>query len=110
MLGKLAKGMKDGALGLALKSYLNEKLSEYGEVLDVEVDTGKNRLQLKAKLLGEKESITAAVERYEIEKIGDDRYITLKSFSCSREWVAMLITKFFAGKQYKLPPAVSNFL
>lgn len=110
MLGKIAKGMKDGALGLALKSFLNERLSAYGEVLECQVDTGNNRLQLRALLRGEKEPITAAVEKYELQRIGDDSYITLKTFSCSREWITLLLSQRFANKQYKLPGAVSNFL
>lgn len=110
MLAKIAKGMKDGALGLALKSFLNERLGAYGEVLDCQVDTGAGRLQLRALLKGEKEPITAAVDKYELERVGEDRYIRLKSFSCSREWIQLLLMQRFAGKLYKLPAAVSNFL
>lgn len=110
MLAQLAKGMKDSALGLALKSLLNERLSAYGEVLDCQVDTAAARLQIRALLRGEKEPITAAVEKYELERIGDDRYIRLKRFSCSREWIGLLLTQRFADKQFKLPGAVSNFL
>lgn len=110
MLGKLAKGMKDGAMGLALKSYLNEKLGRYGEIIDVQIDTANSRVQLTALLKGEKDSVTAAVERYELERNGDDRYIRLKSFSSSREWLTVLLYDRLTDKQFKLPAAVSSFL
>ncbi|HEX4872580.1 MAG TPA: hypothetical protein VFV27_09725 [Nevskiaceae bacterium] len=110
MLGQLAKGMKDGALGLALKSYLNERLREFGEVLDVQVDTGASRLTLRALLKGEKEAVSASIERYEIEREGEDRYITLRSFGSSRPWLTLLLTKLFTGKRYKLPGAVASLL
>jgi hypothetical protein len=110
MLGKLAKGMKDGALGLALKSFLNEKLSKYGEVQDCQIDTGANKIKLRALLRGEKDPINAAIDKYELERIGDDSYIKLIQLSCSREWLSLLLNQLIAGKQYKLPKAVSNFL
>lgn len=110
MLSSLTKGMKDGALGLALKSFLNERLKEYGEALECQVDTKACRVAVKARLKGESEPVTVAVERYELEKIGDERYITLKTFSCSKEWVALLLGNFLKDKRYKLPAAVASFL
>ncbi len=110
MLGKFAKGMKDGALGLALKSFLNDKLQRFGEVLDCQIDTGNGRVQLTAMLKGEKETVTASIERYELEKDGDDNYIRLKSFSSSREWLTVILTERLTDRQFKLPAAVSSFL
>lgn len=110
MLGQFAKGMKDSALALALKSYLNDRLSDYGEVLECQVDTGANRLSIRALLRGEAEPITAAVERYEIERDGEERHIVLKRFSCSRQWIGLLLSQRFAGQRYKLPNAVARLL
>lgn len=104
-------GVKDSALGLSMRSFLNDKFKDYGEVLDCSVDTRKGRIELHMRLKGERDPITAAVERYEL-KDGDDggRVVVLHSFSSSREWITKLITRFFAGKQYKLPNAVSKLL
>lgn len=110
MFGQLAKGMKDGALAMALKSYLNDRLSDYGEVLDCQIDTGANRLSLRVILRGEAEAISAAVERYELQREADERYIVLKNFSCSRQWIALLLNQRFAGQRYKLPGAVAGLL
>ena len=98
------------ALSLALKSLLNERLSQYGEVLECQVDTKLNRVGLKVLLRGEREAITGALERYEIEQAGDERYIRLKAFSCSREWLQTLLTARFVDRQFKLPAAVSGLL
>lgn len=110
MLGKLAKGMKDGALGIALKAFLNDRLHQYGEVLDCVVDTGKGRISVRAMLKGEKEPINAAVERYELEREGEALYATLRTFSSSRPWLTLLLGKIFTGKRYKLPSAVGSLL
>lgn len=110
MLGKLAKGVKDGALGIALKAYVNDRLSDYGEVLDCSVDTGKGRIAVRALLKGEKDPINAAVEKYELEREGDSVYAILRNFSSSRPWLTLLLGKLFTGKRYKLPSAVRNLL
>lgn len=110
MLGKLAKGMKDGALGLALKAFLNDRLNEYGEVLECSVDTGKGRIAVRALLKGERDPINAAVERYELTREGEAVYATLRTFSSSRPWLTLLLGKLFTDKRYKLPSAVGSLL
>jgi hypothetical protein len=110
MLLNMARGMKDGALALALKAYVNDKLGAYGEILECTIDSANNRLTVKALLKGEREPVTATIERYELEAEGADRYIVLRSFSSSRQWLTLLLTKLFANKRYKLPAAVSALL
>lgn len=110
MIGKLARGVKDGALALALKAYVNDRLSNYGEVTDCTIDSANSRLTIKAMLKGEREAVTATIERYAIETEGSDRYIVLHKFSSSRTWLTLLLTQLFSGKRYKLPAAVSALL
>ena len=109
MLNKL-KGMKDGAIALFIRSFANEKLSQYGAIDDCQVDTAGARVQLRLRLKGELEPITVAIERYELERIGDERFIRLKSFSCSREWIGVALNQRLADKQFKLPGAVASLL
>ena len=110
MLRLLARGMKDGALGLALKAYVNDKLGAYGEITECTVDTESSRLTVKALLKGERELVSATIERYEIQREGEDAYIVLKKFTSSRAWLTLLLNKLFADKRYKLPGAVSKLL
>lgn len=110
MLQKFAKGLKDGALGLALRAFLNERLQDFGEVLDCEVDTGRGRISVRAQLKGEREPLTVTVERYELVREGDVVFATLQSFSSSRHWLTLLLPKLFMGKRYKLPGGVARLL
>ncbi|MGH8517480.1 MAG: hypothetical protein ACREUE_08475 [Panacagrimonas sp.] len=110
MLGKLAKSIKDGALGIALKAYVNDRLGDYGEVLDCTVDTAKSRIGVRVLLKGDKEPINAAVERYELSHEGELLYATLRTFSSSRPWLTLLLNKLFKDKRYKLPSAVRNLV
>ncbi|HWY23408.1 MAG TPA: hypothetical protein VNX47_00730 [Nevskia sp.] len=110
MLRSLARGVKDGALAIALKAYVNDKLGAYGEITDCTVDTDTNRLTAKAMLRGERDPVSATIERYEIQREGEDCYIVLKKISSSRAWLTLLLGKLFADKRYKLPNAVSKLL
>lgn len=106
MLGR----MKNGALGLALKAFVNDRFKDYGDVEDVKVDTDANRITARAMMRGERQTVTASVERYELQEEGDDVYIVLRSFSSSREWLTLLLTKLFSGKRYKIPATVAKLL
>ncbi|HKY93198.1 MAG TPA: hypothetical protein VJM11_19255 [Nevskiaceae bacterium] len=110
MLGAIAKGMKDGALGLAIKAYVNDRLHDYGDVKDCSVDTKRGRIEIKALLKGDKEPIVAAVEKYELVREGGDVYAVLRTFSSMKPWLTLLLTKLFTNKRYKLPGAVGNLL
>lgn len=110
MLKGLARGVKDGAIAMSLKAYVNDKLSAYGEIVDVSIDTAVSRLTARALLKGERDPVTVTVERYEIETEGEDRYIRLKTFSSSRTWLTQLLNKLLSDKRYKIPNAVSRLL
>lgn len=102
--------MKDAALGMALKAFVNDRFSDYGEVQDLKVDVDASRLQLHALLRGERHTVTVSVERYDLEREGEDVYVVLRTFSSSREWLTLLLTKLFAGKRYKIPGAAAALL
>lgn len=110
VLGGMARGLKDGALGLSLKAFLNDRFSEYGEATDCKVDTRNSRVSLTAMMHGEREPVTAVIERYDLEEQDGERYIVLQRISTSRAWLTALLTRLFAGKRYKLPAAVSRLL
>ena len=110
MLGALARGAKDGALSMLIKSFVNEKFGMYGEVSDVAIDSKNNKLVAQVLLKGERERVTATIDRYDIERVGEEHFIVLKRFSSSREWLTLLLNRFLKDKRYKLPAAVSKFL
>ncbi len=106
----IMRGVKDGALAVSMKRYLNDKFSDLGEVLDCSLNTKTSELQLKLKLPGEPEPVLLKLDRYEIVEEAGVRYIVLHDISSSREWVGRLLSRLFAGKRYKLPSALSAFL
>ncbi|HEY0974238.1 MAG TPA: hypothetical protein VGE57_07075 [Solimonas sp.] len=110
MLGRVAKSVKNSAIAAALRAYVNDKFGEYGEVMDCSVDTEQNRLTVLAKLKGERDTVSATLERYEILREGDKVFIKLHGFSSSRAWLTLLLNKLLSGKRYPLPSAVASLL
>lgn len=110
MLGKMAKSLKDGALAVGLKAYVNDKLKEYGEVLDCQIDTQHNKLNFRALLRGERTPVDASVDRYDIEREDGEVYVVIRSFSTSREWITLLLTKLLIGKRFAIPSKVASLL
>lgn len=106
----MLKAMREGALAMALKAWLKERFSDYGEVVDCRFDTKANTLCIEALLRGEQKTITAKIERYELEKIGDQHFVILKKFSSSRAWLTTLLNTLFIGKRYAIPSVVSKLL
>lgn len=110
MLKRMANSMKDGAIAVGLRAYLNERFGDYGEILDCELDSASSRFTLHARLKGERDTVSATIERYELQREGEQVYIVLRSFSSSREWLTMLLQKLLGGKRYALPGAVGKLL
>lgn len=102
--------MKDNALAMALKAFISERFAQYGELLDCEVDTRKSQVRVRALLKGETQPIEVCIERYHLDKQGGERQITIQSLSCSREWIGLLLTRFFVNKPYRLPAGVASLL
>ena len=109
-LGNAINNLKDSALAHALKGFVNERFGKYGELLDCEVDTTHNRIQMRALLRGETEPVTASIDRYDIEREGDQAYLVLHACSASREWLSVLLDNIAEGSRHKIPAAVARFL
>lgn len=104
------RGIKDSALAMGLKTYLNDRFGDYGEIQDCEVDTEIGQLHLHVLLRGEQKPISASINRYELQREGGDVYVVLKSLSSSREWLTQLLSKLLTGKRYRVPAAVAAML
>ncbi|SEQ75605.1 hypothetical protein SAMN04488038_11092 [Solimonas aquatica] len=110
MLGRMAKSVKDGALAVGLRAYVNDKLKEYGEVLDCQIDTSKNTLSLRAQLRGDPQPVSATIKRYELEREDGEVYFSIKAVETSREWVTLLLNKLLIGRRFKIPSKVAGLL
>lgn len=109
-LKDIARRIKDQTLARSFKALFNDRFGELGQATECQVDTGRSRISLTALLHGEREPVTAVLERYELEFIDGERYIVLRQLSSSKLWVDKLLTQTFANKRYKLPTAINRLL
>lgn len=110
MLGKLGAAVKDGALGVGLRAFFNEKFGEYGDVRDCVVDTGAGRITAQVVMRGERDPITITINRYEMVKDGGKAYFTVRQLTTSRAWITLLLNKVLDGRRFEVPSSVGKLL
>lgn len=107
---KRMRTMKDQAIAAALRAYVADKLSPYGQLLDVRVDTAAQQVEATAQLNGEAGPITVRVEHYRIERDDGRLLLRLETITCSRDWIGMLLTRIYGIKPIKLPGPIAALL
>lgn len=85
-------GIKDSILSLLLKKYINNLIDEYGEMVNLSIDSKNRKVSLNLLLKGEKENILVDIEEYEVIKKSDRTFIKFKRISSSREWIETLVS------------------
>lgn len=86
-----ARDIKNAGLSKLALVYANKKIKEYGEMVDLRIDSKNKNIELEILLKGEKENIIVRVDKYETIKKDDSIYIKFKNISASREWITVLI-------------------
>jgi len=105
MLGSL----KNRAITTGLKVAINSKISRYGKVLKLELDTTAKSISMQLDLLGEQELITLTIDNYIVD-IASNAQITLNGIHTSRRWLDMVASDFIEGKTFTIPPKYSKHL
>ena len=91
--------MKDMALSKTAKIAINSKIKDYGEVLDIKLDTKNHSIELETLLKGEVEPLTVSIGKYTLKE--DE--ITISGINTSREWINTLAKSYFEEKSFKVP-------
>jgi len=97
------------------KPILNKLFKEYGEMINLKIDSKTKNIELDMLLNGEKESITIKIENYEIIKDGEKHFITCNNVKASREWLKAIIdniifTNVFPEKRIEIDSKYANLL
>lgn len=110
MLGRIGKAMKDGALGVAIKTWANDRYGEYGEIREVNVDTRAARIVAKVLMRGERDVIAITIDRYELIEDGGKTFLKISKLTTTREWITMLLNRLLDGRRFELPASVGKIL
>ena len=104
------KKMKDAALSKGLKAAINYKVKEYGEMLKLNLDSGKKQIVLEVMLDGEKEPLEVRVNRYELAEEGGKYYLSLQDVVTSRAWINTVVVQYLEGKRFEIPQEYAKVL
>lgn len=110
VLGRIGKVMKEGALGVAIKTWANDRYGDYGEIREVSVDTKAARIVAKVQMRGERDIITVTVDRYELIEEGAKVFLRITKLTTTREWITLLLNRLLDGRRFELPASVGRIL
>jgi hypothetical protein len=110
-LGGYFLSKKDDALSAVLRPLAQYYCKEYGEMLNLSVNSQEKTLRVELLLKGETAPITITVENYELVTEDGATALRLKGLSVSREWLdALAKTLFPADHCIALPNEAAALL
>ena len=103
------KGMKDKATVITMKvcagffkekitEYCNKYLSNYGRLIDHQLDFENSRVVLTIELKGEKEAFNIVLSDLKVVEIAGEYYLEIGKFDVEREWIKLLGQDYLDGK------------
>ncbi len=110
VIGRIGNAMKDGALGVAIRTWANDRYGEYGEIREVNVDTQAARIIAKVQMRGEREAISVSIERYELIQENGKVFLKIIRLTTTREWITRLLNRLLDGRRFELPASVGRIL
>jgi hypothetical protein len=100
---KLINPVKDKVISAALKTALNCKWSEIGEISKVDFNSSKKSLSAKLLLKGEASPLDIQVENYKFFQDGNHCLLTIEKIKTSKEWLTCLTDAYLRDKKLILP-------
>jgi hypothetical protein len=99
--------MRDRAVEVAAKSFLERQMKGFGEVTRLELDSQEKVIAAEVTLVGEACPVSVRVGRYEIRRRDGESFLVVDDFSASREWIGAAFRQHVAGREFKIPNAVA---
>lgn len=94
---------KDLVVGKAARLYVNNLIARYATLRDLKIDSQRQTILVVCQLHGEHDPLTVKVDKYLIQKKGEQRFLQIVKCSCSRQWAQNLVEDFVQGRQVEIP-------
>ena len=101
---------KDKTLSIAVKTAINYKLKELGEMLKFNLDSNTKTIELEILLDGEKEPLEVKINHYEISEENGKFFLVAKDISTSRKWINVVASQYLSGQQFEIPAEFASML
>jgi len=108
----ILKKQKDKIISKALQSFVNFVITDYGKLINFDINSKDKTISLKVSLKGEKEVLNIAFKNYSIVAEHKNTYFRFDSIRTSREWMNILFDKklkdIFEDNKIKIPGYIAT--
>jgi len=99
--------MKDVALSHGARIAMNQHISEYGEIVKLNLNSKFKTMDMEIMLDGENECINIQVEHYEIT---EENSLRISGVTTSKAWITTLAHIYLEGKTFDVPDEYAKML
>ncbi len=99
--------MKDVALSHGARIAMNKQISEYGEIVKLNLNSKFKTMEMEIMLDGENECINIQVEHYEIT---EENTLRISGVTTSKAWITTLAHAHLEGKNFDVPDEYAKML
>ena len=97
-------GLKDRLFETVALPILNRSvLAPYGTAKDLKLNSQDRTAEIVLELRGEREPLHVRVGRYELSRLGEDTFVTIRDVETSRAWMTELAARNVVGRAFKIP-------
>ena len=87
-----------------MRGLLNPRLSAFGEIANLSLDTARRRARVRFALRGESEPIDIDIRKYAIAHGDEGDWLIVGDAVASREWVTAAMHQFVVGRRFHVSP------
>lgn len=113
-MGRFAMSLDQKTGHVGTKLILNNVISEYGKVVDLNIDTKSKCIDATLLLHGENEPMSARIDEYEVTKTNSSAAFLVKAASSERAWLDAVLKNCIVGRSWNVPakaiPHLDDFL
>jgi hypothetical protein len=102
----MLSNIKDKIIQTAAKKFLEGKVSRYGKLQSLHVQTKEKRMVMEFLPTGEAESIIVSLDGYRIQQQPEGYELTLGELTSNKPWLTSLLEDYANGMVIPLPPKV----
>lgn len=108
------KEIKDSLLSYIISKILSTKIQDYGEIVNLSIDSKRKKIMVEVLLKGENDTIQLKIDQYSLLDFGKKTYVTFDEVVTSREWLNVLIKEhlpqFLPEKKIEIPPDYAKWV
>ncbi len=104
------KKMKDIALSNGAKVAINSQISDFGEILKLNLNSTEKSIYMEVMLDGEHDNISIDIKNYEIVEDNNQHFLKVNGVTTSRAWINSVASSYLEGKAFEISEEYAKIL